>query len=155
MKPTPPDWPRLSAAVFYDDPRAAIDWLCQAFGFSVRILVDGPDGAVMHSELEFGEALIMVAGATPPPGKEGDAWRARLSSPAMAGGKVTANFTVYVDDVNAHCERAREHGAEVVSEPQDVDYGADYWSDRTYCALDREGHVWWFMQRLTTKGQPA
>jgi len=32
MKPTPPGWPRISAALFYDDPRAAIDWLCEAFG---------------------------------------------------------------------------------------------------------------------------
>ncbi|MFN3241666.1 MAG: VOC family protein [Planctomycetota bacterium] len=155
MKPTPPGWPRLSVAAFYDDPRAAIDWLCGAFGFAVRILVDGPDGAVMHSELEYGEAVIMVAGATPPQGRASDAWRARLASPSLAGARVTANFALYVDDVDAHCATARAHGAEVVSEPQDVDYGPEHWSDRNYCALDLEGHVWWFMQRLSTGGSPA
>ena len=35
MKPPPKGWPRLSAAVFYDDPKAAIDWLCRAFGFEL------------------------------------------------------------------------------------------------------------------------
>ena len=60
MKPAPADWPRLSAALFYDDPRGAIDWLCRAFGFSVRILVEGPEGTVMHSELEYGEAMGFV-----------------------------------------------------------------------------------------------
>ncbi len=42
MKPTPSGWPRLSSSVFYDDPRAAIDWLCRAFGFEVRLKVEGP-----------------------------------------------------------------------------------------------------------------
>ncbi len=63
MKPAPKNWPRISAAVFYDDAAAAIDWLCTTFGFSVRIKVAGEDGAVLHSELEFGGGVIMVADA--------------------------------------------------------------------------------------------
>lgn len=154
MKPTPADWPRLSVALFYDDPRKAIDWLCRAFAFSARIVVDAPDGGVAHSELEFGEAVVMVAGATSGPAPEGQQWRDGLSSPTGAGGKVTASVALYVDDVDAHCRQARDSGARVLSEPSDVDYGKEYWSDRNYCALDLEGHVWWFMQRLSTKGVP-
>jgi uncharacterized glyoxalase superfamily protein PhnB len=26
--------------------------------------------------------------------------------------------------------------------------GADYWTDRSYGAIDPEGHHWWFTQRL-------
>jgi len=37
MKPAPPGWPRISTALFYIDPAAAIDWLCEAFGLKVRI----------------------------------------------------------------------------------------------------------------------
>src|SRR5262245_29020006 len=62
MKPTPKGWPRLSASVFYDDPRAAIEWLCQAFGLEKRLVVEGDDGTIVHSELTFGEGLIMVGG---------------------------------------------------------------------------------------------
>ena len=47
MKPTPSGWPRLSSSVFYDDPRAAIDWLCRAFGFELRLKVEGDDGAIV------------------------------------------------------------------------------------------------------------
>ena len=31
------------------------------------------------------------------------------------------------------------------------DYGEDYWADRSYGALDPEGHLWWFSQRLRSK----
>src|SRR2546426_846554 len=60
MKPTPKGWPRLSAAIFYDDAAGAIDWLCRAFGFEVRLKVEGDGGRIEHSELVYGEALAMV-----------------------------------------------------------------------------------------------
>ena len=39
MKPTPPGWPRISTALYYDDAAEAIDWLCKAFGFELRLKV--------------------------------------------------------------------------------------------------------------------
>jgi uncharacterized glyoxalase superfamily protein PhnB len=55
---------------------------------------------------------------------------------------------VYVDDVDAHCRRARAAGATIAMEPTTNDYGSDYWTDRTYEAIDLDGHHWWFIQRL-------
>ena len=55
---------------------------------------------------------------------------------------------LYVDDVDAHCSRARAAGASIFAEPEVHDYGADYWSDRSYGAVDPEGHHWWFTQRI-------
>jgi len=43
MKKTPLGWPRISVAVFYDDALAAIDWLCRAFEFEVRLKVLSPE----------------------------------------------------------------------------------------------------------------
>jgi uncharacterized glyoxalase superfamily protein PhnB len=154
MKHTPPGWPRISSALFYDDPRRAIDWLCSAFGFQIRLVVEGENGRVEHSELEYGDGLIMVAGAGPGHGKPGQPWREKLASPPMVGGRNTQNLCVYVDDADAHCEHARKAGAEIAFEPMTTDYGDDYWSDRGYCAVDVGGHVWWFMQRLSTGGKP-
>jgi uncharacterized glyoxalase superfamily protein PhnB len=62
MKATPPGWPRISSSLYYDDPRSAIDWLCTAFGFEVRLLVEGEGGSVEHSELVYGDGLVMVGG---------------------------------------------------------------------------------------------
>jgi uncharacterized glyoxalase superfamily protein PhnB len=53
MKPTPTGWPRMSASVYYDEPRAAIDWLRDAFGFEVRLRVEGEDGSIHHCQLIF------------------------------------------------------------------------------------------------------
>jgi len=69
-------------------------------------------------------------------------------SPQAVGGANTQNMMIYVDDVDAHCQRAREAGARIVEEPKTTDHGEDYWADRGYLAEDIEGHHWWFFQRL-------
>ena len=152
MKPPPPGWPRISSALFYQDPAAAIDWLCTAFGFEVRMKVEGADGRIEHSELELGEGLIMVGGAGPKYRDRDaeDSWKHKCVSPEMVDGKTTQNLCVHVDDADAHCERAREAGAVICYEPSTTDYGEDYWADRSYAAMDPEGHLWWFMQRMRT-----
>jgi len=142
MKPTPEGWPRLSAAVFYDDAAGAIDWLCRAFGFTVRLKVAGEQGRIEHSELTYGEALVMVAQAGARPG------RPHPRSPRSIGGANTQSLMLFVDDVDAHCAQARAAGARIFEEPAVHDYGADYWTDRSYGAVDVEGHHWWFTERL-------
>ena len=153
MKPTPADWPRSSISVFYDDPRAAIDFLCKAFGFRVRLLVDGEGGSVEHSELEYGEGLVMVGQAGKTGQKQGEVPMV-TASPKSTGGAVTQVAALFVDDVDAHCAAARAAGAVIGWAPFTSDYGADYWVDRSYRAIDPEGHHWWFMQRISTGGQP-
>jgi uncharacterized glyoxalase superfamily protein PhnB len=144
MKPAPSGWPRISSALYYEEPAKAIDWLCKAFGFEVRIKVEGDDGSIVHSELMFGEGVVMVASAKKASRPE---WAYRRSPRAMGGGN-TQNMMAYVDDVEAHCNRARQAGATIVSEPKTTDYGEGYWTDRGYEAEDLEGHHWWFIQRL-------
>ena len=145
MKPTPHDWPRLSSSVFYQDAAAAIDWLCAAFGFEVRLKVEGDNGRIEHSELTYGEGLIMVGQESP----EADrAWKRSMRSPKSLGGACTQSIMFFVDDAKAHCARARAGGARIVEEPTTHDYGEDYWSDLSYGALDPEGHMWWIAERL-------
>lgn len=143
--PPPAGWPRLSSALFYQNAGAAIDWLCRVFGFEVRLRIDAAGGRVIHSELTYGEALIMVC-------EEGTAedarpWRDAMKSPRSLGG-CTQSIMLYVDDADAHCAQARAQGAEIVDEPQVHDYGPEHWADRSYAARDCEGHLWWISQRL-------
>jgi uncharacterized glyoxalase superfamily protein PhnB len=144
MKPTPPGWPRISSALYYDDAAAAIDWLCRAFGFEVQLKVEGEGGRIEHSELVFGGGLVMVAEATK---NEKAAYR---RSPRQIDGGNTQNMMVYVDDVEAHCKRARAAGAKITQEPETHDYGGDHWADRSYGCEDVGGHNWWFSERLRT-----
>jgi uncharacterized glyoxalase superfamily protein PhnB len=147
VKPTPKGWPRISSALFYDDAARAIDWLCEAFGFEVQIKVEGEGGRIVHSQLTCGDGLIMVSSAggrpdrpNPLPGR----------SPRSLDGANTQALFMYVDDADAHCARARAAGAVILDEPATSDHGADYWSDRSYRAVDPEGHHWWFAHRVRT-----
>jgi len=128
--------------LFYEDPKAAIAFLDRAFGFETRLCIEGENGAIEHSELVFGEAVVMVGGTHRPGG--------RACSPQTVEGRNTQSLFLYVDDVDAHCERARAAGAQIVTEPKDSDYGEEYWADRSYEAVDLEGHRWWFSHRIRT-----
>lgn len=145
MNPTPRGWPRISAGIHCRDAAAMIDWLCRAFDFEVRLRVEGEEGRIAHSELTYGDGVIMVGeerrGAT-------QRFGADAASPLSVGGANTQGLMIYVDDVDAHCARARAAGARIADEPQVHDYGEGYWADRSYGAVDPEGHLWWFAQRI-------
>jgi len=145
VKNTPKGWPRISTAIFYKDAGTAIDWLCAAFGFEVRLKVEGDGGRIEHSELTFGDGVIMVGTEGPTPGRPHHEF---MRSPKSLGGQITQSLMVYVDDVNAHFARAKAAGATALSEPTVHDYGEDYWADRSYGATDLEGHQWWFTERV-------
>jgi uncharacterized glyoxalase superfamily protein PhnB len=129
----------------YQDAAAAIDWLCDAFGFQVRLKVPGKDGRIEHCELEYGDGLIMIAQETPESERR---WKQALRSPRSLDGANTQSLMFYVDDADAHCARAKSRGARIIEELASHDYGEDYWTDRSYGALDPEGHVWWITQRV-------
>src|SRR5687767_9777747 len=103
MNAPPKGWPRISSALFYDDGAKAIDFICDAFGFEVLLKVEGEGGRIEHSELGFGDGLIMV-GTT---GGKSEAGRDRSHcvSPRAVGGGNTQGLAVVVDDVDAHCAR--------------------------------------------------
>ncbi|MGA2549355.1 MAG: VOC family protein [Burkholderiaceae bacterium] len=143
MDPTPKGWPRIASALFYRDAGKMIDWLCEAFDFELRLKVEGEEGQVEHSELTYGDGVVMVSRE-----KTGDErFGTDMKSPSSVGAN-TQNMMVYVDDADQHCARARAAGAKIVAEPSLHDYGVDYWADRSYGALDPEGHLWWFSQRV-------
>jgi uncharacterized glyoxalase superfamily protein PhnB len=146
MNRTPDGWPRVTPGLFYEDAPAAIAWLSRAFGFEARLVVESGEGQVAHAELECGDGLVMVSSA----GRQGG-----QASPRALDGRHAQYLMLYVDDVEAHCARARAAGATIAQEPKTSDYGDEYWSDRGYGAIDCEGHHWWFTQRLSSAKGPA
>ena len=146
MNPAPDNFPRLSSSLCYQDAAKAIDWLCDAFGFELRLKVEGEPGQIIHSELTYGEGVIMVSQERhESPGRP---WMLKVRSPKSQGGVCTQSIMLYVDDANAHCAHARSRGATIIDEPSTHDYGEEYWADRSYGAMDLEGHMWWITQRL-------
>lgn len=129
--------PNLISAVCYRDPKAALAWLEKAFGFELVFLVEDAEGNLGHSEMRFGNACVMVGGE----------WSDDHKSPASVGGKNTQTVHIQLSegDLDAHCERARAAGAEIIVEPATQFYG-----DRTYRCKDPEGHIWTVARNVET-----
>ena len=126
--------PSFSSGVCYRDPKAALDWLTKAFGFETFMLITDAEGNVAHSEMRFGNGIVMI----------GSEWSADHKSPASINGKNTQTVHVHLDeDIDKHCARAKAAGAEIIMEPETQFYG-----DRTYRARDPEGHIWTFGQTV-------
>ncbi len=128
--------PAIIACLCYRDAPAAIDFLCEAFGFARHAVhVDEKDPSLIHhAQLAKDGNLIMLSTASD------DAWTeaSSMKTPREAGAN-TVTLYVVIDDVDEHCERARAAGATIIREPQDEDYGG-----RDYGALDLEGYAWSF-----------
>jgi uncharacterized glyoxalase superfamily protein PhnB len=131
---------RIVPFLGYEDAAAAIEWLGDAFGFrEKRDQRHEESGTITHAELELDGASIYIS--TP----EGYASPRTLRTESEAARRsydnpwVIDGLFVQVDDVDAHCERARAAGATILREPEEPGIGF-----RIYSAEDPEGHRWMF-----------
>lgn len=116
----------------YRDAAAAIQWLCDAFGFEKKAVYDGPNGTIVHSELTFGNGMIMVATSQP------DTEYGRMTvQPDEIGGRETQTVALIANDPDALYRRAKAGGAKILREIRDESYGG-----RSFICSDPEGHIW-------------
>jgi uncharacterized glyoxalase superfamily protein PhnB len=127
-----PHRPAFIPSIIYKDNRAALKWLQDAFGFEASEILTAANGDIVHAEMSHGDGVIMI-------GSEFAEW---TKSPASIGGKNTQRVHVRLGHgIDEHCARARQAGATIAMEPADQFYG-----DRSYMAVDPEGHHWTFSQ---------
>jgi PhnB protein len=105
----------------------AIDFYKRALGATETMRMAGPDGKVMHAEIQIGDSRIMLADEMPQMG---------FRSPAALGG-AGASILLYVNDVDAAADQAIAAGVKVLRPVQDQFYG-----DRSGTFADPFGHVW-------------
>jgi len=105
--------------LIYPDPSAAAEWLSKAFGFTVRLRI-----ANHRIQMRAGEGCLTIAEGNEKPDR-------------------SHSTQVRVEDAQAHCERARQNGAVILTEPTDHIYG-----ERQYNAQDFHGHRWDFTQTI-------
>lgn len=129
-----PARPAFISSVVYRDNRAAMAWLERAFGFEPSYLLVDDKDQIAHAEMSWEGGVVMI----------GSKWAEWTRSPAEIGGVNTQRIHVRVaQGIDAHCERARAAGAVIMLEPTEQFYG-----DRTYVAIDHEGHRWTFSQSV-------
>ena len=118
--------PDIYPVLSYKDAKAGLDFLKNVLGFESLAEHANEAGEIFHAELRYGDGIIMVSGNRQP-------------DPANPWSEAKFGTYVVVDNVDAHYERAKAAGAEILMEPFDTDYGS-----RDYSVKDAEGHYWSF-----------
>jgi uncharacterized glyoxalase superfamily protein PhnB len=101
----------------------AIVWLSKTFGFVEHYRYGSP---LSGAQMSAGKAWIMLrqAGHEETPKKLGFG---------------TQSLTVFIEDIEAHFQRAKSAGAAIVEELHETEYG-----ELQYGAEDLDGHHWRF-----------
>lgn len=130
------DLARFGLTLHYARPAAAARWLATAFGFeSPNDVPEGedplPEDDHGHLWIEFhvGNCSLMID---------------RLVGPPVDHTQPTHMPWVFVDDLEAHLARSREHGATIVE-------GITSYGFTSYVALDLEGRRWRFAEARPTQ----
>jgi uncharacterized glyoxalase superfamily protein PhnB len=133
---------RTIPMVSYEDCAAAIEFLTRAFGFQeVEQRYTDDQGRVTHAELEYEGGRVMVGWPGPDyRGPRRHAEECEVARRMYDNPYVVSGVHVEVDDLDAHLARAREAGAEILRDPDDLPFG------RLYTAADPEGQRWMFLQ---------
>jgi len=127
---------RIIPSISYHDARKAIKWLCQAFGFNEDAVYETEEGKVAHAQLTYKGNMIMLGSSN-----SGSEFSKLTKHPSEIGGFVTQSPYIIVDDeeIEAHYQTARSHGAKILMELKSEDYGG-----KNYTCKDPEGHIWNF-----------
>jgi len=133
VQPIPERYRAATPYLCIKDAARALDFYAKAFGARQVMRLDGPDGRVMHAEIEIGAAPVMLADECP---------QMQVRSPQSIGGSPVSVY-VYVEDVDALAARAAAAGAEITHPVQDQFYG-----DRSVQLRDPFGHLWGFATHI-------
>lgn len=119
----------------YRDAHAAMDWLCNTFGFEKHLVVPNGDGTIAHAQLSFGNGMVMLGSVTHGVTEFG----LLVKQPDEVGGISTQSIYLVVNDADAVYASAKAGGARIAMEIRDEDYGG-----RGFSCYDLEGHSWSF-----------
>src|ERR1700690_791761 len=121
----------IMPAMRYRDANAAIDWLCNVFGFERHAVYPGPNNTVGHAELTIGGGMIILGS------KKNDEYGRGFKLALELDNKETRSAYIIVPDADAVYARAKAAGGKIVRELQNTDYGS-----REFSVKDPEGHSW-------------
>ncbi len=121
--------PQVIPYLLYADAGAAVNWLVNVFGFTVRRRDARADGTVRHAELQLDRGGLIMLGSAGP----------GYLGPARLGG-VTQLVRITVTGLESHRDRAKA----ATSEVSGLEPGPPGW--RSYSVSDPEGHQWYFTE---------
>ncbi len=117
----------------YRDAHAAIEWLCNAFGFEKHAVYEDDQGRIAHAQLVHRSGMVMLGEI------RDEGFGRHMAQPDEIQGRETQCAYVVVADCKAHYEKAKAAGAEIIEEYSEKDYGG-----AGYGCRDPQGHLWSF-----------
>jgi uncharacterized glyoxalase superfamily protein PhnB len=126
-KPIPDGYHTVTPALTVKNGAEAIEFYKRALGAKELMRFPGPDGRLMHAEIEVGDSKIMLGEEMPEQG---------CRAPSSVGA-VSSSLYLYVEDVDKAFRRAVEAGARATMPPTDM-----FWGDRFGQVEDPSGHRW-------------
>ncbi len=117
------------------DALKAIEFYTDMFGVSPYVLLNMPDGRVMHCEFRVGKARFFLSEELPEHGG--------TPSPNRLGGTSVA-IHLYVDDCDAMVLSMKNAGGQILMEPTDM-----FWGERFARVRDPFGHEWGIATQLS------
>lgn len=127
VRPIPDGYHTATPYLILRDGARAIEFYKRAFGAKELMRMPGPDGRIIHAEIQIGDSRIMLADESPENGSP---------SPQTLKGTAVGIF-LYVEDVDAVFKRAVAAGARELMPVADM-----FWGDRFGKISDPFGHQW-------------
>jgi len=117
-----------------NDAATAVEFYSRVFGVDPHLLLNMPDGRVMHCEFRIGNARFFVSEELPEHGG--------TPSPTRLGGTTVA-IHLYVDDCDAMVKTMSDNDSDVLMAPADM-----FWGERFARVRDPFGHEWGISTQL-------
>ena len=127
--PIPEGLHSVTPHLIFENSAQAIDWYKKAFGAEEKSRAVGPDGKIMHADLQIGNSRLML----------NDTMGGARSAKTFGGSPV--GFWIYVDNCDALFARAVAAGAQVAPGPMGQ-VADQFWGDRTGTINDPFGYQW-------------
>lgn len=123
---TPPGFHAITPSVTCKNAAQAIELYEKAFGAIERSRMAGPDGRIMHAELQIGDSMMFISDEYP-----------GMSAAPEAGALPSQALYLYVDNVDSVFEQAVAAGCQPAMPVMDM-----FWGDRFGKVIDPFGHHW-------------
>ncbi len=131
VKPIPPGYTTVTPSITVKDAPKVIEFLKKAFGATEHMRMPGPDGKIMHAEIQIGNSIIMM----------NDEVMGSRSALTLGGSPIS--FYVYFEDADAAFKKAISAGAKQTYALTDM-----FWGDRMGTLEDPFGHKWTIAQHV-------
>jgi len=113
----------------YNDAPAAIEWLCDVFGFNKRVVYES-DGFIHHAQLTSGNGMIMISSSGERP------FDSLSKLPSEVDQYNTQSPYIFVENLEEHYHISKQKGAQIELPLKKEPHGSGY------TCRDPEGYLW-------------